>query len=51
MDNVDISLPNEEPEIFQSAMQVRIFFCFRYQFTGVNLALVLENFPITHTIS
>lgn len=47
MDNVDISSPSEEPDIFQSAIQVRnqfvISFGFRYQITGVNLALIIEK--------
>lgn len=51
MDNVDISLSTEDPDIFQSAI-VRISFVFLIIspqfFRGVNLAL---HFPITHTIS
>lgn len=43
MDNVDISSPSEEPEIFQSAIQVRNFFCFRYQFTGVKFSAHYEK--------
>lgn len=52
MDNVDISSPSEEPEIFQSAIQVSSFvFLIAVLFWGLNLALfIVHNFPISHSI-
>lgn len=56
MDNVDISSPIENSEIFESAIQVREFFCFSYQFlsfffSGCQFGTLSNHFPITHTIS
>lgn len=44
MDNVDISSPSEEPEIFQSAIQVCVsLLSYHSFFSGFNLALIIAK--------